>query len=147
MANTLNVDIISEGYKKAVVRFYFESDGTEGEWVNKPIFDPSNDFNVPVQQGVNTDANPAVQRVPQVTILKSWCSASWFDITLSFNSMTPSPELVIARDTDFDLDFTYFGGVKDRTGPVVTDGMLLISTKNFAAQGSNGFLVLELRKD
>jgi hypothetical protein len=147
MANTLNVDIISEGFKKAVVRFYFESDGTEGEWVNKPIFDPSNDFIVPMQQGVNTDANPAVAKVPQISILKAWCSASWFDITLSFNSMTPSPELVIARDTDFDLDFTYFGGVKDRSGPVITDGILLISTKDFAPAGSNGFMVLELRKD
>lgn len=146
MSNTVSMEIIEEGPKKAVLRFYFESDGTEGEWVNKVIFNPSTDFTQPIVPGVNTDAAPPQLKVPYITILQAWTSCSWFDITLGFNGSTPSQELVIARDSDFYLDFRYFGGIRDRAA-VVPTGELIISTKDFAPAGSNGFLVLEVRKD
>ncbi len=146
MANISNVEIITEGFKKAVIRFYFESDGVEGEWVNRVIFNPSTDFGTPPVGAPNWDANPLQSKVPQITILQAWTSSSWFDITLGFNGSTPSQELVLARDTDFYLDFRYFGGIKDRAS-VVPTGELIISTKDFAPAGNNAFLVLEVRKD
>lgn len=146
MSNTVNMEIISEGFKKAVVRFYFESDGTDGEMVNQVIFNPATDFNLPIVTQPNNDAAPPIAKVPNLTILQAWTSCSWFDITLGFNGSTPSQELVIARDSDFYLDFRYFGGIRDRAA-VMPTGELIMSTKDFAPQGSNGFLVLEFRKD
>ncbi len=145
MANIVTQTIISEGYKKAVVQFYFESDGNEGEFTNRVIFNPNTDFLVPYPLPI--DPNSITQYpARKVTITQMWTSASWFDMTLSFDGATIVPSFVIARDCDFYLDFRYFGGLKDRVNDVPT-GNILLSTKDFAPLGSNGFLVLEIKKD
>ena len=145
MANIVNQVIVSEGTKKAIVQFYFESDGNEGEFKNKVIFDPSTDFLVPYPLPIDPNSITKYP-APKVTILQIWSSASWFDMTIAYGGATIVPSVVVARDADFYLDFRYFGGLKDRTTDVPT-GQILLSTKDFAPLGSNGFLVLELKKD
>jgi hypothetical protein len=145
MANIVDYTLIEDGPKKAIVQFYFESDGNEGEFVNRVILDPYTDFAVPWQ--INPDADRLTNPTPpRMTILQMWSSASWFDMTLSYEGVTVKPSFVIARDSDFYMDFRYFGGVKDRVTDTPT-GRLMLSTKDFAPLGSNGFLVLEVKKD
>jgi hypothetical protein len=149
MAHIINTTIISEGTQKAVIHWYFESNGIDGELTNYQIFDPATDFNVPWVPQLDTSYNQAAgsRLAPfQMTLLQSWSSASWFDFTISFDGTIVSPTLVIARDADFYMDFRYFGGLKDRTNPDPT-GRLLVTTRDFAPLGSNGFLVLEIKKN
>ncbi len=154
MANIVNKVRLSDGPKKAMFQFYFESDGNEGELKNFVLLDPSSvgpdnipgyDFVEPWDKSGYVNSLTVVPP-PRMTILQLWSSASWFDITLSYDGTIPLPSLVVARDCDFYLDFRYFGGVKDRQQDQPT-GKLMISTKDFAPLGSNGFLVLEVKKD
>ncbi len=150
MANILNMQIINEGSQKAVIHWYMESDGNEGEFQNKVMLDPVTDFAVPVVQQFNEDR---LKLPPSLTILELWSSTAWFDITLGFDGINPAqglpyPMVTIARDADFYMDFRGFGGIKDRTPYTVQPtGKLLISTRDFAPLGSTGFLVLTLRKN
>ncbi len=146
MSNIVNTTIISEGTQKAVIQFYFESDGNEGEFTNRLIFDPSTDFNVPWTQQKDISGYAPVLAAKQMSIMQAWSSTSWFDITLSYDGTVVSPSFVFARDCDFYLDFRYFGGLKDRENQDPT-GKLLVSTKDFAPLGSNGFLILEVKKN
>ena len=149
MANILNTTILTEGTQKAVLHFYLESDGNEGELVNAPLFASVN-FNTPLPRQVYAQTDETTNfntlRPPQMTILQMWSSTSWFDFTISFQGTVNVPTLVVARDADFYMDFRYFGGLKDRVNDTPT-GQMLISTKDFAPQGSNGFIVLEVRKN
>ena len=146
MPNTLTKTIISEGTQKAIIHFYMEGDGS-GEWINEPLWDPATEFNTLASPQYSGDDGSSKQLLPdKLTIIKSWVSASWFDITLSFDGNIIVPVIVFARDADFTLDFGYFGGLKDRTNDNPT-GRLLISTKDFANPGSNGFMVLEVKRN
>lgn len=150
MANIINTTILSEGTQKAVLQFYFESDGTDGEFVNQVLFNPSTDFNVlanNTRQQV-TDPSTGIMTVKpvQMTILQMWAETSWFDIILGFSGATGvTNQWIIARDAEVYRDLRYFAGVKDRTTD--PDGKLVISTKDFAPQGSVGILVMEVRKN
>ncbi len=153
MANIINKVLLSDGPKKAMYQFYFESDGAEGELTNYQLLDPNSvgpvEFGYDFVEPWDKSGYPqGVQIVPpsRMTILQMWSSASWFDMTLSYDGTLPLPSFVIARDSDFYMDFRYFGGIKDRVVDQPT-GKLLISTKDFAPLGSNGFLVIEIKKD
>lgn len=145
MANIINNTILVEGTQKAVLHWYFESDGNEGELINRTIFDPSNDFNVPASRQMNYETG--VIAPAKLTILQLWSSMAWWDFTLSFDGLIPEPKIVVARDSDFHMDYRGFGGMPDPAKMEnIATGKLLISTKDFAPLGSSGFLVLEVRK-
>lgn len=146
MPNIVNSTIISEGTSKAIIHFYLESDGNEGEFTNRVLWDPAVDFNVLGAQQRNQIDGSLVPA--KVTILQVWFALSWFDATLSFNGVTPLPKIVLARDADFNMDLRGFAGIADLVPyENMSDGKLLISTKDFAPLGSNGMIVLELRKN
>jgi len=144
-SNTINVTLLNEGTKYSTMHVYMESDGT-GELVDYPFFDPKTDFQIPIPQQI--DESTGQLRVPEYTIRKVWHSAAWFDVILGWDSVTPSRVIVLARDTDFEQDFTSFGGIKDRT-PMqnLPTGRLTMTTRDFAATGAAGYFVLEIRKD
>ncbi len=150
MANTITPTIITEGTQKATIHFYLESDGNEGEFVNRVIFDPNTDFNVPWPQQLDPNydgsSGGAKLAAPQMTILQFWGAASWFDMTFSFGGTIPYQGLVIPRDCGPYLDFRGFSGVKDR-GATEPTGQLLLTTKDFAPQGSNATFVIEVKKN
>ncbi len=141
MPNIVNKTLITEGTTKFVMHIYLESDGNEGEFNNALLVDFKNDLTVPIVRHLGTDGF----LFPRMTITQAWWNSSWFDVTLSFDSSIPQPVVVLARDSHNHHDFRYFGGIKDRTTSDST-GNILISTKDFAPLGSNGMLVLEVKK-
>ncbi len=145
MANIVNQTIITEGTRQALVHWYFESDGNEGELNNYVLLDPALDFAIPIPQQKDADGKVLP---PAMTVRKIWASLSWFDITLGFEGTVPNYVLPVARDADFMIDLSDVSGIKDRTefGNSPT-GRLIAKTKDFAPLGSNGFLCLLLRKD
>ncbi len=145
MPHTIDVTLLSDGPKKAQVHFYFESDGSP-ELVNFPILDPLVDFTYTWNYKMSDDGTYRIP--PTLTILQAWTSASWFDMTIGFDSAIPTQSLVLARDSEFYMDFRSFGGIKDRSKDISSQtGKIILSTKDFQPVGSNGFLVLDIRKD
>lgn len=143
MANTVEKQVIIDGPSKALIRWYLESDGNEGELTNYVLLDPNVDFGQPMPLQLDQDNKP---KPKQISILQVWFSGAWFDIELGFDGTVPTKAITIARDSQFYLDFRYFRGIKDNT-TVDPTGKLTITTRDFAPLGSSGFLVLELLKN
>lgn len=122
---------LSDGPSKAVVSYYFESDGVESELSNFVLVEPKVDF------------TPAIDKM---SIQQIWYSFSWFDALLTFDDLVPYPSWMLTRDTSNYMDFRYFGGIADRSG-IDHTGKLLISTNGFAAAGSVGTLIVEIKKN
>ena len=127
----------AEGPSRIIVRVYLQSDGT-GELVNYPLL-TAGDLN-PARQGIK----------PLFNIRQAWYSMVWFDFSLFAGTLQPAPLWTFARDCDSHIDFRSFGGLLDSNvytqPPSVDDGVLLISTNNFAPVNSMGSLVLEIQK-
>lgn len=126
-----------EGPSNIIIRVTMLSDGT-GELVNYPIL-------------AGADLDPSRLGVrPLFNIRQAWYSMVWFDFTLYAGTTFPAPLWTFARDCDSHIDFRSFGGILDPNvylkPPPVDDGVLTISTNNFAPVGSQGSLVLEIQK-
>jgi hypothetical protein len=82
--------------------------------------------------------------------MQIWYGLVWFDVTFKTANLVPRPLWTLARDCDSHTDFRSFGGLIDTAvydvPPTVDTGSLLIDTNNFAQLGSQGTIVLELRK-
>ena len=126
---------IVEGSAHVVISVQLVSNGVDGELSNYVIFSPS-------------DCNPPLVAKPAFRIMQLWYGAAWFDMVLSFGGLVPRPAWTIARDGDSHLDFRNFGGLIDynEVPPPDYNGDLLLSTSGFAPIGSEGSLVIELRK-
>lgn len=133
MANTITKTKLLESSRKAIFHIYFEADGS-GELVNEVIIDPQADFEIPYDpQG-------------QLSIMQIWYGQAVYDTVLKFNALVPTPVWTMVADAETYNSFEYFGGLKDMSG-VEHDGKILISTNGFATAGSNGTLIIELKKD
>ena len=128
---------VTESDSSLVLRVNLLSDGS-GELVNFPFLSPS-------------DLNPPrPPNAPTFRIMELWYGAVWFDFTLLAGTLSPVVLWTVARDCDSHNCFEEFGGILDQnvyaSPPVVDDGALLISTNGFAQAGSQGTIVLRLRK-
>ena len=143
MANRILKTILQNGSKSIIFHIYMESDGNEGELVNYPLIDPAVDF-------PNDDSSH--QGRPRPVVRQMWHSFGWFDGLISFDDLVPTPSWLLARDGDNYTDLRFFGGIKDRyvdpNDSLSSDrtGKVLITTTDFAPQGSKGTLVIELWK-
>ena len=141
MANKIIKTILQNGSKSLIMHIYLESDGNEGELVNYPIVDPDVDY--PEDKG---------SRNPRPVVRQIWHSFSWFDGLISFDDLVPAPSWNLARDGDNYTDFRFFGGLKERyEAPDTKDGSdrtgkVLLTTTDFAPQGSMGTIVFEIWK-
>ena len=141
MANTILKTILQNGSKSLVMQIYLESDGNEGELVNYPIVDPDVDY--PEDLG---------SRNPRPVVRQIWSSLAWFDVLLSFDNLVPAPSWLIQRDGPQYTDLRFFGGLKERyEEPDNKDssdrtGKVLLTTTDFAPEGSRGTLILEIWK-
>lgn len=126
-----------EGASNVIIRVNMVSDGS-GELINFPFFAAS-DLTPPRQN-----------RSPSFNLVQAWYSMVWYDVTLFAGTLSPVQMWTFARDCDSHIDFRSFRGILDQNvyvnPPVVDDGVLNISTNNFAPVGSTGTLVLELQK-
>ena len=141
MANTILKTILQNGTKSMIIQIYMESDGNEGELVNYPIVDPDVDY--PEDLG---------SRNPRPVVRQIWSSLAWFDVLLSFDNLIPAPSWLLQRDGPQYTDLRFFGGLKERyEEPDNKDssdrtGKVLITTTDFAPEGSRGTLILEIWK-
>ena len=128
---------VTEADSHLVVRGDMLSDGT-GELQNYIFLSPS-------------DLNPARKNnKPTFRIMQAWYGLVWFDVSISAGTLQPVPLWTFPRDHGPHVDFRSFGGVID-TGvyedPAIDDsGKLCMTTNGFAQLGSQGSLVIELRK-
>lgn len=141
MANTILKTILQNGSKSLIMQVYLESDGNEGELVNYPIVDPDVDY--PEDLG---------SRNPRPVVRQIWSSLAWFDVLISFDNLLPAPSWLLQRDGPQYTDLRYFGGLKERYESPQTKegsdrtGKVLITTTDFAPEGSRGTLVFEIWK-
>ena len=131
----VTVTKLVEGESMLLVRVDLLSDGS-GELVNQVIISPS-------------DLIPArPNNRPTFRIYQLWYGLVWFDAVLGFGTLQPMAVWTIARDCDSHNDFRSFGGILDyaTVPPSDENGKLWISTNGFAPAGSQGTIVIELRK-
>ena len=126
---------LEEGPRNLVLHVFFESDGVSGELDNHVLLPPK-------------DFSPAQEAKPTLRIVQVWYALVWFDVVLKFGGIVPRPALVLARDHGPNQDFCHFGGIADTdtVPPSDNNGSLLVSTNGFAQAGSQGSLILALRK-
>lgn len=137
----VTVTKLVEGNSHVVIRVDMLSDGVtayNGELLYYPIFSP-------------LDCNPPHKaNGPAFRIMQVWYGCVWFDVVLGFDLLQPLPLWTIARDCDSHNDFRSFGGLLDPhtyESPIDDDsGIMWLSTNGFAQAGSQGNLVIELRK-
>lgn len=128
---------ITEGASHLVIRINMLSDGT-GELTNYVVLSPS-------------DLNPAFPNdLPAFRIMQAWYGMVWFDVVFKAGTIAPRVLWTLARDCDSHIDFRSFGGLIDLAAynvpPSDDSGKLTMTTNGFAAAGSTGTVVLELRK-
>lgn len=128
---------VVEGESHLVIRVNMTSDGT-GELENFPVLSPSD--LVP----------PRANNRPAFRIMQIWYGLVWYDVTFKAGTVTPAHLWTLARDGGGHVDFRGFGGIVDQnvysSPPSDDSGILTISTNGFAASGSQGSIILELRK-
>jgi hypothetical protein len=129
---------VVEGESHLVVRLDMLSDGVSGELVNFPVLYPSGLL-------------PArANNRPAFRIMQVWYGLVWFDITLKTAGIEPHTLWTLARDCDSHTDFRSFGGIIDsgvyENPPDNDTGILTMTTNGFSLAGSQGTVVLELRK-
>lgn len=127
----------AEGPSNIIIRVNMLSDGS-GELQNSPILAAS-------------DLNPPRNNVsPSFNIRQAWYATVWYDVVVYAGLLQPAQLWVFARDCDSHIDFRSFGGIPDQNVysiPSTDDnGILNISTNNFAPLGSQGSLILEIQK-
>ena len=126
---------IVEGAAHLIVRMDLLSDGS-GELLNQVVLSPSDLF------------PPRPNNHPAFRIMQLWYGCVWFDVVLGYATLNPQPVWTIARDSDSHVDFRCFGGLRDyaTVPPGDSNGKLWVSTNGFNTAGSEGTVVLELRK-
>lgn len=132
------------GQKKAAIHFYLESDGSV-DFNNDILFNFNTDW--PFPQVVTLDPVTQLPRPPTCAILQTWYASSWFDTTLGWGGAPVRNNLVLVRDGQNTTDYSQVGGIQPPADITDYDGTLRISTKDFQTVGSNGTLILILRKD
>lgn len=137
MTTTVTRTIINQGPGNFVIQLLIQSDGTDGELVNYPIFDPVSDADPIV--------NPWFPAIFRASLMQGWNSQAWFDLIVSYNALEPTPIWVFARDSDHYKDFRFFGGLLDRSG-AQRDGDILISTSGLTGAISIGTFVFAFKK-
>ena len=128
---------VTESDAALVLRVNLLSDGS-GELTNYPFLRPSE--LLPARPN-----NRATFRIMQV-----WYGLVWFDVTIGAGTLQPVPIWTLARDADSYTDFRFFGGMFDQNvyvrPPNDDNGVLTLTTNGFTPEGSQGSIVLALRK-
>ena len=136
--------ILNNGSRNLILHVHLKSDGYEGELDKHVLADPE------LYDGVFTP-NIILPNM-KLTLMQVWYSFNWFDGLISFDDTSPVPCWSLPRDSENHVDFRYFGGLAHRyidpqtSKGTARTGKLLLSTNGFAPLGSEGTLVLEIKK-
>lgn len=136
MANDITITKLIDGPRNAVLHIVIASDGSTGDLTNFTLIDPAFDF------------SPELPAKPIMTIEEIWYELAGFTARLQFNYLTKStPIWTLAGQASGHMDFTKFGGLKDRSNPLDANGKLTITTTGLATIGCQGTIVIKVRKD
>lgn len=136
MANGISITKIIEGERHAVFHISIASDGASGDLTDLVLIDPS------------VDLSPALNPKPSLTIEHLWYDLSGFDAQLEFDYLlSDTPVWTLSAGNGVHLDFTPFGGLKDRSNVLDGSGKLMISTNGLTAAGDCGTIIIKVRKD
>lgn len=120
---------LSDGERSTVFHVSIEGDGL-GD-MDEVVIDPA-DFGSPG---------------PSLTIEKLWYDLSGFSAALRFEYLaSDTPVWSMSEGNGTCLDFSHFGGLKDRSNPLDGSGKLKLSTSGLDL-GEKGSIVIKARKD
>lgn len=121
---------LSSGDRNVTLHVYVKGDGS-GDLTDHVIADPA-DFKM-------TGENRFF------TIRGIQSCLSGFYATLKFEYLASDTLIWVLPEFDSSVDFTDYGGLKDRSNPLDGTGKILFSTKGLA-EGDEGSFVLRLKK-
>jgi len=125
---------LQDGPRNAVFHISFVADGM-GDLTDEVLIDPATSF------------DPAYPNSPTITIDKLWYDFTGFDARLEFDYLTgDTPVWSMSGFQANYVDFSHFGGLKDRSNPLDGQGKLKITTSDLEL-GDFGTLVIKVRKD
>lgn len=136
MANTISITKILDGPRSAVFHVFIKSDGASGELTDQVLIDPA------------TDLDPILGARPSLTIEQLWYDLSGFDARLEFDYLiNDTPVWTLSAGNGVHMDFSHFGGLKDRSNVLDGTGKLMLTTNYLDAAGDNGTIIIKVRKD
>jgi hypothetical protein len=130
MANTVNIQVIEDGPKYAVLKVYLASDGASGELTDQVVVDASTLYGAP------TD----------LTLVALWASTTGAAFNLEWDATADVPILNFPADRAEDFCFKKFGGIPNDAGAGKT-GDILLNTTGFTAAGDAATLIVHVKKD
>ncbi len=155
MAHIVHQTILNDSSKDAVVQLYFESDGVSNDLVNQVLIDPTVPFSVYPYNNDNPNTTdyafqPVVQKRQKLIVAKIWAELQDFSLTLAFqdanDSVVNQRIWSVGPYTRSALDFTYFGGIQDKTFPLDIATKIVGSTLGLSTPRSRGSVIVMVRK-
>ncbi len=132
MTHTVTVTKLLDG-NHPILHVHLKSDGVSPDLVNYELIDPADFGHTGPHKFLTLDA---------LTYGLAGFSASLkFDYLIAGTFIWTLPE-----GTAPTVDFTYYGGLKDRSNPLDGTGKILLSTKGFGDSGDEGSIVIQLKK-
>lgn len=125
---------ILDGPRNAVFHVSLLGDGS-GDVTDEVLIDPASSF------------NPALKDAPTITIEKLWYDFSGFNARLEFDYLvSDTPAWSMSGNQAIQLDFSCFGGIKDRSNELDGSGKLMLTTSGLGV-GDFGTLIIHVRKN
>ena len=132
MPHQITVTKLLDGHRP-VIHIHLKSDGASPDLADEVIVDPA-DYGM---SGPNRF----------FTIDNITSALAGFHASLKFNYLASgTPVWVLTEGSPPDIDFTYIGGLKDRSPTLDGTGKIMISTKGFSDSGDEGTIILRLKK-
>lgn len=133
--NTVAITKILDGQRAAVFHIFITSDGASGDLSDEVLIDPA----------VDLDPSPGAR--PSITIDQLWYDLAGFDGFLAFDYLiSDTPVWTLSGGNGVHMDFSHFGGLKDRSNPLDGSGKLILTTNGMSA-GDTGTIIIKVRKD
>lgn len=134
MANTVEITKLLDGPRYGVYHIFLKSDGS-GDLENTVLINPTEDF------------TPPYESLPSMAIETIQYDLSGFSARLEFEYLiNNTPIWSMSEGPGSEVDFTNYGGVRDRSGILDGTGNLLLTTSGFSI-GDFGTIVIKVKKD
>lgn len=135
---------VQDGPSDVIYRYYFESDGVQGELSNFTLIDPAW---LTTGQNAKPYLPPGPYTSGILNIQQIWYNLSGFNLILGYGGASPTYAIPLAPDNDSYLDFRPMGGMADLTPASNTpSGKIICKTMGYASNGSTGWMVMKVRK-
>lgn len=136
MAHTVEITKILDGPRNVVLHVFIQGDGVSSDLSDEVLVDPAQDL------------IPVGNNIPSLTIEKLWYDLTGFNGILNFEYLVSNtPVWSMSGEQSVHMDFSHFGGLKDRSNVLDGSGKLLLSTTGLGSAEDVGTIIIKLRKD